>query len=178
MTSTLDRFQLLEFSQLQGPHRCAVCGSFSGDGGKKFIDFGLYVDFYGTVYICTGCFIGASSVVGYASQAKYSEALTQITEYQAVVASLIDENRSLRNAMDSLRTLDRPNPDTYSTPNPSEQEVKRQPDLYIEATAELNKGITERESRSSESADVGGSKDVRSDDSQFTDSITALGLNI
>lgn len=171
MTNTVGRFQILEANQLQFPHRCATCGAFSSEGGRRYITFDLWVEFYGTVYICTFCFLGAASEVGCVPEAKYNEAMTQRDEYKSVVDSLIKENRSLRDAMDSLRNLDRPDPDSYSYPDISVP--------TIEPVAEIiDTKPAEREDRPIEQIDVGGREDIRDNDSSLSDSFASIGLNL
>lgn len=45
------------------PGKCANCGSSKNDG-RKYIDFGLQVDWYGTVYLCGTCIHDISSNMG------------------------------------------------------------------------------------------------------------------
>lgn len=37
------------------PGKCSICGGMKYDG-RKWIDFGLSIDWYGVVYLCTFCF--------------------------------------------------------------------------------------------------------------------------
>lgn len=37
------------------PGKCSLCGGMQYDG-RKWIDFGLSIDWYGVVYLCTFCF--------------------------------------------------------------------------------------------------------------------------
>jgi len=164
---TVDRFQLIEQSQLQIPHKCSTCGGYSN---RKFIDFGLYVEFYGNVYICDGCFLGAAKVVDCVPIANYDSAIQQIQEMQKVIAELITDNKGLRNAVDTLRRIDtidhdRPVSNTVSDQGPADT---------------ISKDAPKSTEGSSESIDGSGSEDILSSllDKPERDTITELGLNI
>jgi hypothetical protein len=45
------------------PGKCANCGASKNDG-RKYIDFGLEVDWYGTVYLCGECLHDVSNHMG------------------------------------------------------------------------------------------------------------------
>ncbi len=53
------------------PGKCAVCGyAASGDTNqpldhRKYVDFGLDIDYYGTVYFCTDCVNELAKQLGY-----------------------------------------------------------------------------------------------------------------
>lgn len=54
----LEMLRMSKYRILQVPDlnlaKCANCGSAKNDG-RKYIDFGLYVEWYGTVFLCTLC---------------------------------------------------------------------------------------------------------------------------
>jgi hypothetical protein len=169
--TTVSRFQIVEANQLQLPHRCATCGAFSSDGGRKYVTFDLWVEFYGNVYICTYCFLGAAGELGCVPVAKYNEAMLQRDEFKSVVTTLIEENRGLRDAVDSLRTLDRPDPASYSYFDPTVAPVEVAP---IADDPEPPK----REDGPSEQIDVRRFEDIHNDDGALADSFTNIGLNL
>jgi hypothetical protein len=100
MTNTLGRFKIISGNPPVLPHKCAVCGtSEKGD----YFDFGLDLDFYGTVYLCLkNCFIEAANCIDYYSPAQHGLALERIEQLRDVNNKLIDENEELRNALGSL----------------------------------------------------------------------------
>lgn len=49
----MSRYRLLDRPDFN-PGKCAVCGSSQAQG-RKYIDFGVEVPLYGTVYLCTFC---------------------------------------------------------------------------------------------------------------------------
>lgn len=183
MTSTtLGRFQILSYNELQYPHKCGTCGSFSGDNNKRFIDFGCWVEYYGTVYICTECFLGAVSLLEVVPAKQLKAAEDQVRELKAVVTTLISENRTLRDAVDSLRNIDRSYPNTDDDSNSTEQVTERGPDsagqreeVSSPDPERHDSSSTEGESGPSEQTNVGRHQDVRNDDSTDEQSI---GLNV
>lgn len=49
----MSKYRILDVPDVQ-PGKCANCGSSKNDG-RKYVDFGLHVDFYGAVYLCGWC---------------------------------------------------------------------------------------------------------------------------
>ena len=179
MTTSVDRFQVLSHNELKFPHRCATCASFSGDNGREFIDFGLFVEFYGSVYICTECFLGAVDSIKPRRRQMYD---ARVNELQAVVMTLIKENRTLRDGIDLLRAIDHPNTDTDDGNVVPTQSVEAGPDRLPEKPEASNPTpdrVTDvresGEAGSSEQVNVEGPADVRKDDS--SDSIL-IGLDL
>lgn len=103
MSISLSRFQITEGNPQQPPHKCAVCGSING----TFIDFGLDLEFYGTVYFCVeNCFTQLANELGYRSPAQHHVALEEITRLRSECNTITDELERLNNAVDTLRHLD------------------------------------------------------------------------
>jgi hypothetical protein len=100
INSTLGRFKIISGYLPVLPHKCAVCGtSEKGD----YFDFGLDLDYYGTVYICLmNCFREAANCIDYYSPAQHGLALERIEQLRDANNKLIDENEELRNALGSL----------------------------------------------------------------------------
>lgn len=172
--STVDRFQILEVNQLTYPHKCGICGSFSGDNGKRYIDFGLFVEYHGQVYICVDCFYGAIHSIDKPSD----ESQARIRELQAVVTTLIAENRTLRNALDELRgsIVSRPDSDpdsVYVAPSSViEAGTAVEQDPAVGVTSEPDPVGEAREAESTEQINVEGSPQLREDDDDL------IGLDI
>lgn len=55
------KFQLLDVP-LMSPGKCSNCGASKPDG-RKYLDFGLTLEYYGVVYICTICLLEAARLV-------------------------------------------------------------------------------------------------------------------
>lgn len=59
------KIQILD-APVAAPGTCIVCGSPGGDG-RKFIDIGMDIEFYGVVYFCTNEFVNMADLLGYIS---------------------------------------------------------------------------------------------------------------
>lgn len=109
MTTSINRFQLLSVEQLMFPHKCSICGSFTGKVNstreRKFVHIGLDIEFFGAVYICTECVPSLISVVDFIPVEEFNKIEAINKELQIVITQLSDENRGLRIGMDSLRGL-------------------------------------------------------------------------
>ncbi|SRR6266498_425763 len=171
MTNSVDRFQILEANQLMFPHKCSVCGGFSDKSGnkeRKFIDFGLDIEFYGKVYICTECFSSATSIVDCVPVEKYNSLEQQFKELSNVVSQLIEENGMLRSAVDTFRIISNnepgPNIVTISAIEDEERSDK--------GTAEGKKGFVKQ-------TDERGSEDLHSNvNAEPASTFSSLGLDI
>lgn len=178
MTNTsVGRFQLLDKNQLQLPHKCSVCGGTGLSEERKFVDFDLWVEFYGVVYICDQCFRGAAEVVNCIPKSVYNMIKQQLTESQEVIKQLIRENGDLRNAVDAFRNL--------SGTNIGSGIKYWSPDMATEkAIDDDSTGIAEGEEGSVQQTDEQGPPLIHSNDSDAkpirlpADTFSELGLNI
>lgn len=83
------------------PGKCAVCSSVGGDG-RKFIDFGMQLDWYGAVYFCTFCVTELASAGGYVAVENYRKAVDQNA---SLIKELNATNESFRDYRDATRTM-------------------------------------------------------------------------
>lgn len=58
----MSKYRILDVPDMK-PGKCANCGSSKNDG-RKYIDFGLDVDWYGIVYICGMCLNDIARAMG------------------------------------------------------------------------------------------------------------------
>ncbi|MFY3741632.1 MAG: hypothetical protein HMLIMOIP_002090 [Candidatus Nitrosomirales archaeon] len=58
----MSKYRILNVPDFK-PGKCANCGA-SKDDGRKYIDFGLEIDWYGTVYLCGECLTDISNEMG------------------------------------------------------------------------------------------------------------------
>lgn len=77
------RFQLVDTPPLPG--KCAICGySASGenepDDRRRYVDFGLDIDYYGVVVFCTECVHSLVTQLGYALPSEVDEMRTHLGE--------------------------------------------------------------------------------------------------
>lgn len=58
----MSKYRILAVPDIK-PAKCANCGSSKNDG-RKYIDFGLEVDWYGIVYLCGLCLVDVATEMG------------------------------------------------------------------------------------------------------------------
>lgn len=79
------------------PSKCANCGS-SKEDGRKYVSFGLELDWYGVVYLCTLCLKDVAESAGLFD--------SHLAELRAVVAELKDARRAERQESAILHKLE------------------------------------------------------------------------
>lgn len=82
------------------PSKCCNCGSAKNDG-RKYIDLGLEVDWYGTVYFCGRCLFDIATAMGLFKA--YDDALAEAKAEHITRERLLEEGELLRDKM--LKTL-------------------------------------------------------------------------
>lgn len=58
----MSKYRILDVPD-QAPGKCANCGASKNDG-RKYVDFGLQVDWYGVVHLCGHCLGDVSQAMG------------------------------------------------------------------------------------------------------------------
>lgn len=92
-TTTSSRFKILD-APYATPGKCAVCGyAASGnetepDDKRQYIDFGLDIDYYGVVYICTTCIHELTHQLGYILPVEADEFENKIEELTSRITRL------------------------------------------------------------------------------------------
>lgn len=82
-----NKIQVTEHANV-APNKCANC-SFSGrEPGRYFIDFGVDLEFYGTIYLCTGCFAECANILGWISPERADKLLLRDAELTAEIERL------------------------------------------------------------------------------------------
>lgn len=174
---TVDRFQLLESHELQSPHNCATCGAFTSNRDRKFIYFGLDLDYYGSVYICTICMRGASII---APASEKHALLQEMEEAEVKYINLINEIQDayavtfgrLKDLNDTITGL-RSRIDAISDHEPSSDvDGGSQDDGDNQYTDGSDSDPSKGEDRSAEQADVQRLTNILKHDSDF------LGFNL
>lgn len=95
----MSKYRILDRPMIK-PAKCANCGAHKEDG-RKYIDFGLDIDWFGIVYLCTLCLkdIALNSGV-------FDDFRTQIIQLEAKVATLQsvrNEGENIANHITELR---------------------------------------------------------------------------
>lgn len=98
MEITLSKVQITNGCPAQ-PGCCAVCGTSTG----RFIDFGLFLEFYGVVYICVdGCFRDLANTLGALTE-QQSESLQM--QNQVFAEKIAQQAEKLAAYEDALRAI-------------------------------------------------------------------------
>lgn len=103
------------------PAKCVQCGY--GNLDRVFLDFELDIEFFGSVYVCEGCF--NAWIDGWVTPASYAKTL-EIKSLQDKVEELTRERDSL---LDTIRAFRIPEPESPGqlsfSPEDSTEEPKR-----------------------------------------------------
>jgi hypothetical protein len=85
------------------PSKCANCGSCKADG-RKYIDFGLEIDWYGIVYLCGLCLTDIADKMGLFDQLKnhIDEALTEVQHIESLKAQGVELHETLTRKIEEL----------------------------------------------------------------------------
>ena len=98
------RIQVMD-TPVAAPGTCVICGVPGPcEDGRKFVDFGLLLEFYGVVYFCTECISPVALAAGYISSVEM-ETIKSLSEgFIKEAETLKEENRILKAALVSLFT--------------------------------------------------------------------------
>ena len=94
------RFSIHENPNM-APGTCCVCKSPGGDG-RNFIDFGMQLDVFGSVYFCSYCFVEAAETVGFVPSEKLARAQIELAGLHKEHSRLEESFRDFR---ESTRTI-------------------------------------------------------------------------
>lgn len=88
---------------IQAPGVCGLCGASSGDENRKYIDIGIWIEYYGQFYFCTFCFTeftnrlgGHTSEQALALENELDSARQRILEFETKDAALNGAINTLR----------------------------------------------------------------------------------
>ena len=81
------------------PAKCAICGYPGGDQ-RKFVDFGLDIDYYGVIYLCTDCMNEIAVGIGYL----LPEVVTKITAENELLKEALKVAQADQEILYELRT--------------------------------------------------------------------------
>lgn len=159
MTNALGRFKIIRGNPPVLPHKCAVCGTSEK---TDYFDFGLDLDYYGTVYLCLkNCFIEAANCIEYYSPAQHGLALERIEQLRDVNNKLMDENEELRNALGSLDRVGVMGKHHFSPVPIITEELPQKPEFDLSVSTEPD----DTEPGPTQQIDESGPADVQRDDS-------------
>lgn len=108
----MSKFFILEARQLKLPSKCVSCGASGLNDGRKFIDFGYDIDYYGAVYFCELCFVEICKQLGWISKKESVELEEEYMLTKARMKTLEDEVIAYRNILDGVDFLHLSNTDS------------------------------------------------------------------
>ena len=91
------RVQVVPFPQAL-PGKCALCGAADHDN-RNYVDFGLQVDFYGSVLLCGFCIKDIAEALGYLSPDDAEHNIEIMNDHIRENIRLTSENEGLKNAL-------------------------------------------------------------------------------
>lgn len=145
----LSRFQIIEGNPQQPPYGCSVCGGQEG----TFIDFGLDLEFYGTVYLClNNCIRQLANELGYRSHAQHQVALDAVETQRSIANRALDKVKELEDVLGAYHRVS-----NYSGPARDHFHAESQSSEYKQEPAET-------EPESPRQGTKWGRSDVQSDD--------------
>lgn len=100
MISPQSRVTLID-TPVAEPGVCVLCGS-AGDKERKFVDFGKQLDWYGAIYFCTFCIAEVLTVCGFVPVASFDAIHNDLRNLQISNDNLVEQNRTLENALHNL----------------------------------------------------------------------------
>jgi hypothetical protein len=156
--SPQSRVQVLDCAPV-APGVCILCGIADG---RKFVDFGKQVEWYGAVYFCSECIGEVARALGWVPVAEYNELLAEFKKLDAGTNILVREKEQIHNA---LATVFR----TIGSGNMPVDEFVRAVEADDKKPAESRADdidADKRESKTDESVVVEGPDDIF-DDSDF-----------
>lgn len=80
------------------PGKCSLCGD-TGSDNRKFIDFGLQLDWYGAVYFCSECIKELAQAINYISLTHFESQARELSILQIKYDQLEARNKAVENAL-------------------------------------------------------------------------------
>lgn len=96
------------------PAKCISCGGTGLRDGRKFIDFGLNVDYYGAVYFCVPCFSAGIEVLGWLSPDESIKYREEYKRLRRLCIKLEDDLVQYRNILGSVEFLATPHSSDFA----------------------------------------------------------------
>jgi hypothetical protein len=163
----MGKFRILDVPDVS-PGKCSNCGSSKNDG-RKYIDIGLHIEWYGAFYLCGLCLNELAEAMGL-----YADLRAHLFELQRdskTVGALQEQGERLHETVISVfrefeefyANLPTPSVDSDSDSNSSESSVG-------DEKSSLEQGHIETESGIVKSPTSSGSKNVRSTTKRVDDS--------
>lgn len=139
------------------PGKCANCGASKNDG-RRYIDFGLHVDWYGAVFLCTSCLTDAAIHAGLFEEME--KRLQESVDAQNKIEELKKKGENLH---ETVVTLFKELEDYYANLHPlgMDSSSDSNPDMVVEEPA-VESGTNSPKPRVTKPSTGSGSKNIPS----------------
>lgn len=87
------------------PAKCIICSGTGLRDGRKFVDFGFNIDYYGALYFCQPCYADGIEKLGFFSPDQFNALHEKCTKILASYIVLEEDNAQYRNILDSVDFL-------------------------------------------------------------------------
>lgn len=94
------RIKVLD-TPVMAPGICSLCGS-SGDGKRKFIDFGKQLDWYGAIYFCSECIREVAQSIDYIHISDFNLLHDKLRKSIIKFDQLQEEHRIIKDVLSKL----------------------------------------------------------------------------
>lgn len=160
----MSKYQISDVPMFK-PAKCANCGSSKNDG-RKYVDFGLEVDWYGTVFLCGLCLKDVAEAMGlfdsikeelkaaYLNLEAYEQLRQEGARLHGSVASMMQQIKEYDAGISAVVSNLNPNLSVNVESNETESDKPRTDSAKSESSA--------TEPRVVKQTNVTGSKNVRS----------------
>lgn len=91
------RIQVLD-APIAAPGVCSMCGSAGGDG-RKFLDYGKQLDWYGAVYFCSECIKEFAQAADFIPVEAFNSQAIELANLQITYDQLVRRNKVMENAL-------------------------------------------------------------------------------
>jgi hypothetical protein len=163
-----DYLEMLKMSKYQisdvpmfKPARCANCGSSKNDG-RRYVDFGLEVDWYGTVFLCGFCLADVAKAMGLFD--KLNDRIKELEEKHLDFESLKNQGANLHETvMQGIKELESHYASIHSVELGSDNYTPSDLDVpSVDETPPSEPATVTAKPRAAKSTPSSGSKNIRS----------------
>jgi len=95
------KFRILN-APIEAPGTCASCGASSADD-RDYIDLGIDLEFFGTIYFCTFCYTEGANALGFVNPDQARELEDKLTAAENHIIEFRTKERALDDTINLLR---------------------------------------------------------------------------
>lgn len=92
-------------SPIMAPHKCCMCGASSTHDGRKYVDTGIDIEFYGVVYYCSICFAETAKKLNFVYKEELDEARRIVQEQTVQINQLVSRIEEMQNDLNHYKRM-------------------------------------------------------------------------